>query len=318
MLDQVLILNLIDMKIRIVRLLLWWTIARTTSSSSIISQSRNLSILPAPSDFDIEYSLTRDYGPPLDEIGIYMTAMTALEDLCFRAQSAPLPDYPLIPFQSPVKWSLPQYDVYLEVSSHQVRYAIWGVQYAAGALRKAGLWPCIGRFFWRGEFAGRLDFGSKRFPLPPDKMEYHLAGADRGGNVEVKGKPAAAATNTGISPNTTMVVGLYEGARLSILPIYRGVVLSARAVFGSVIDIMVLAAEHGPDTYCLRLQRAGIEVIGEESAAGEPLLKYKSIVRAMSMLMPWMVAVNRFGEIDVQIRRDEVLIGRVRIERRIR
>lgn len=276
-----------------------------------------MSILLAPSDFDIEYSLTRDYGPPLDEIGIYMTAITALEDLCFRTQSAPLPDYPHIPFQSPVKWSLPQYDVYLEISSQQVRYAIWGVQYAAGALRKAGLWPAIGRFFWRGEFAGRLDFASKRFPLPPDEREHHLAGPDRSGSFEVKGERAVAAAMTSISSNATMAVSIYEGARLSIVPIYRGVALSARAVFGSAIDTMVLGAEHGPDTYCLRLQRAGVDVIGERSAAGEPLLKCKSVIRAMSMLMPWMVTMGRFGEVDVQIRRDEVLIGRVRIERRI-
>ena len=165
---------------------------------------------------------------------------------------------------------------------------------------------------------GRLDFASKRFPLPPEEMERHLARPEQSGSLEVKGEPASAAATTKISSNTTMVVSLFEGARLSIVPIYRGVALSARAVFGSAIDIMVLGAENGPDTYCLRLQRAGLEVIGERSAAGEPLLKYKSVVRAMSMLMPWMVAVGRFGEVDVQIRRDEVLIGRVRIERRRR
>ena len=190
------------------------------------------------------------------------------------------------------------------------------MQYAAGALRKAGLWPVIGRFFWRKNFVGRLDFASKRFPLPPDETELHLARPDWREDVEVKGEPAAAAAKASIPSNATMLVSLYEGARLSIIPIYRGVVLSARAVFGSVIDIMVFGAEHGPDTYCLRLQRAGIEVIGERGAAGEPALKYKSVIRAMSMLMPWMVAVGRFGEVDVQIRRNGVLIGRVRIERR--
>ena len=305
------------MTVHIIQLLLWLTVARTAFSSGVTPPSRNLSILFAPSDFDIEYSLTRDYGPPLDEVGVYLTSITALEDLCFRPQSALLPDYPHIPFQSHAKWSLPQYDVYLEISSQEVRYAIWGVQYAAGALRKAGLWPLIGRFFWRGEFAGRLDFASKRFPLPPEGIEHYLAGTDRRGNVEVKGESAAAAVKTGVSFNSTMAVSQYEGARLSITPIYRGVALSARAVFGSAINIMVLGAEHGPDTYCLRLQRAGVDVIGERSAAGEPLLKYKSVIRAMGMLMPWMVTIGRFGEVDVQIRRDEVLIGRVRIERRI-
>ncbi|KAL8793870.1 MAG: hypothetical protein Q9195_003596 [Heterodermia aff. obscurata] len=248
----------------------------------------------------------------MNEIAIYMTAVTALDDLCFRDQSTPVPDYPHIPFdQSPVKWSLPQYEVYLEISSQQVRYAIWGLQYAAGALRPAGLWPVIGRFFWSGQFAGRLDFANKAYPLPPEEANHGIT-SDKSAGVEKES--TAAADQTGIFSNASMVVGLFEGARLSIVPVYRAASLSARAVFGKAIDIMVLGAEHGPNTYCLRLQRGGVDVIGEMSAAGEPLLKYKSLIRAMSMLMPWMVTVGRFAAVDVQIRRDEVLIGRVRFQ----
>ena len=281
--------------------------------TSLASRKSNSSILRAPGDFDIEYHLTHDYGPPMNEIAIYMTTVTALDDLCFRDQSAPVPDYPHIPFQSPVKWSLPQYDVYLEISSQQVRYAVWGLQYAAGALLKAGLWPVIGRFFWSGQFAGRLDFAHKAYPLPPEGTNHDIVG-DK--SAAVGTESTASAVQTGTFSNATMVVGLFEGARLSIVPIYGAASLSARAVFGTAIDVMVLGAEHGPDTYCLRLQRAGVEVIGESTAAGEPLLKYKSLIRAMSMLMPWMVTVGRFGEVDVQIRRNEVLIGRVRFQKR--
>lgn len=81
---------------------------------------------------------------------------------------------------------------------------------------------------------------------------------------------------------------------------------------------MVVGAEDGLDTYCLRLQRAGLDVVGQNDAVGEPLLKYKSLIRAMGMLMPWMVAMNRFGEINVEILRDAVLIGKVRIQKRVR
>lgn len=115
---------------------------------------------------------------------------------------------------------------------------------------------------------------------------------------------------------TSTVAEDFEGARLSIVPTYRGVPLSPRTVFGAVINVMVQGAEVGPDTYCVSLRRAEVEVIGAKDAAGEPLLRYKSLIRAMGMLTSWMVAMNRFGEIDVEIQRDRVLIGRMRIKKR--
>ena len=274
--------------------------------------------MSAPSDFDIEYSMTRDYGPPMNELAIYMTTITALEDLCFRDQSATVPGYPHIPFRSPAMWSLPQYDIYLEISSQQVRYAIWGLQFAAGDVRKGGLWPVIARYFWRGDFAGRLDFANKNYPLPPEDENKSTNEQQSNSSVGAKANSSAMMSPAGIYPNTTAVTTFLEGARLTIRPAYRGVPLSPRAVFGTAIDIMVLGAEIGPDTYSQRLEWAGVEVIGEESAAGEPLLKYKSLIRAMGMLMPWMVAMDRFGEIDVEIQRDAVVIGRVRIRKRRR
>ena len=262
--------------------------------------------------------MTRDYGPPMNELAIYITAITALEDLCFRDQSATVPGYPHVPFRSPAIWSLLQYDIYLEISSRQVRYAIWGLQFTAGDVRQGGLWPVIARYFWRGEFTGRLDFANKKYPLPPEDESKSTSEQHRSSSIEAKANSSAVVSPAGIYPNATAVTTLLEGARLAISPTYRGVPLSPRAVFGTAIDIMVLGAETGPDTYCQRLERAGVEVIGEESAAGEPLLTYKSLIRAMGMLMPWMIAMDRFGEIDVEIRRDAVMIGRVRILKRVR
>ena len=274
--------------------------------------------MSAPSDFDIEYSMTRDYGPPMNELAIYMTTVTALEDLCFRDQSATVPGYPHVPFRSPAIWSLPQYDMYLEISSQQVRYAIWGLQLTAGDVRKGGLWPVIARYFWRGEFTGRLDFANKKYPLPPEDESRPRSEQHSNSNLGAKASPSAMMSPPGNYSNTTAITTYLEGARLTLRPMYRGVPLSPRAVFGTAIDIMVLGAEIGPDTYCQRLERTGVEAIGEENAAGEPLLKYKSLIRAMGMLMPWMVAMDRFGEIDVEIRRDAVMIGRVKIRKRVR
>lgn len=277
----------------------------------------NESALNAPSDFRIEYSSTRDFGPPMNEIAIYMTAVTALEDLCFRDQDTPVPGYPPVPIHSPSTWSLEQYDIYLEISSQKVRYAIWGLQCTAGDILKVGLWPVIGRYFWREQFAGRLDFANKKNPLPPTNRDSFIqqqssASAEARTNSKITASPASNFSNI------TLIADSVDGARLTIVPTYHGVLLSPRAVFGSAIDAMVYGAEYGLDTYCLRLQRAGLDVFGQKDAAGEPLLKYKSLIRAMAMLMPWMVAMNRFGEINVEIRRDAVLVGNVRIQKRVR
>lgn len=282
------------------------------------ASKNNGSALGAPSDFDIEYSNTQDYGPPMNEIEIYMTTITALEDLCFRDQSSTVAGYPHVPFRSPTKWSLPQYDVYLEISSQQVRYAIWGLQLTAGDVRRGGLWPVIARFFWREEFAGRVEFANKAYPLPP--MDDDSLGVGKlnnaTNNIEVNSTVTAVSSTVVLSD--TGATTILDAARLTIVPRFNGVSLSPRAVFGTAINAMVIGAEYGPNTYCLNLLRAGVHVFGMKDAAGEPLLRYKSLIRAMSMLMSWMVVQERWGEIDVDIKRDEVLIGRIRFKKRAR
>ncbi|KAM0802790.1 hypothetical protein BDR22DRAFT_887138 [Usnea florida] len=258
----------------------------------------NGSALGVPSDFDIEYSMTYDYGPPMNEIAVYMTVVTALEDLCFRDQSATIPGYPHVPSRSPAIWSLPRYNL------------------AAGSLRARGLWPVIARYFWRGNFAGRLDFANKDHPLPPMEESSPVGGNwsnasyDEGGNSIVLEEP------TDRFINTTTAIDIVDGARLTIKPVFRGVPLGSRTVFGAAVDVMVLGAEYGLDTYCLMLQRVGVQIVGLKDADGEPLLKYKSVIRAMSILTTWMVFMNRFGEVDVDILRDRTLIGRLRIQAR--
>ena len=270
----------------------------------------------APSEFDIEYSMTHDYGPPMNEIAVYMTVVTALEDLCFRDQSATIPGYPHLPFRSLATWSLPRYNVVLEISSLQVRYALWGLQLAAGSLREGGLWPVIARYFWRGDFAGRLDFANKDHPLPQMVESSPVGGNWSNASDDAGGNSTALVEPTDRFINTTTAIDIVDGARLTINPVFRGPPLSARTVFGAAIDVMVLGAEYGPNTYCLMLQRAGVQISGLKDADGEPLLKYKSLIRAMSILTTWMVAMNRFGEVDVDILRDSTLIGRLRIQER--
>ena len=79
---------------------------------------------------------------------------------------------------------------------------------------------------------------------------------------------------------------------------------------------MVLGAENGPNTYCLRLLRPEVEVISELDRYGQPMLKYKHVIRAMAILMGWMVTRNEFGEVDVEILRGGIRIGESRIKKR--
>ena len=263
-----------------------------------------------PDEFDIEYSMTRDFGPPMNDIAIYMTAVKALENLCFRDQNAAIPGNPRAPFESLSVWSSPVDDIYLEISSLSVRYAVWALQLTAGNIGKRGWWPVIARYSWLGDFVGRLDLGNEDSPLPQTDGDLSSGGKLGSSN------QTAVTSSAELMTNITTANNLVDGARLTINPTYRGLPLSPRSVFGIAIDIMVLGAEYGPNTYCLSLQRTGVEVIGLNDAGGEPLLKYKSLIRTMGILMPWMVAMQRYGEIDVEIRRDSVLVGKLRIKSR--
>lgn len=248
----------------------------------------------------------------MNEIAVYMTTITAVEYLCFQSPTRPVPGDPPIPLRPQARWSLAQYDIYLEISSQQVVYAIWGLQIAAGDMRKGGFWPVIGRYSWQEEFVGRLDFGNRRYPLPGDE------GYNNGARQSNASFNAETNSSAALSSDSTVVSEPFDGARLTIVPTYRGERLSPRELFGTAIDIMVLSADYGLETYCLRLQRYGLVIIGAEDTRRQPLLKYKYLIRAMGMLLPWMVANGRLGEIDVKILRDGVVAGNVRIEKRRR
>ena len=180
-------------------------------------------------------------------------------------------------------------------------------------MSKAGLWPVIARFFWRGDFAGRLDFTNKKFPFPPMDAVGPVVGA---ANNNQSDNTTTLIQRSDTTLNTDLTAGLVDGARLSIIPTYNGVPLSPRSVFGTAIDVMVLGADFGPNVYCDGDQRPGLQITGARGANGEPLLKYKSLIRAMSVLMSWMVSMNRFGEIDVDVLRNDVVVGNVKIRKR--
>lgn len=244
-----------------------------------------------------------------------MNTIAALEDLCFRDQGASMPAYPL------ASWTLPQYNVYIDVTSQQVRYAIWGLQLTASVVRKEGFWPIIARYFWQGDFAGRVDIGNKNRPYPPtdDSPLAKLSqGSVSSANTDIETNTTTNVTSSQVFVNTTAGIDLLGAARLTIVPNYNGASISPRAVFGTAINVMVLGAENGPNTYCLQLLRPEVEIRSEYDAQGQPLLKYKHAIRAMAILTEWMVMRNEFGEIDVDILRGGVLIGKARIKKRVR
>ena len=164
-----------------------------------------------------------------------------------------------------------------------------------------------------------MDFANKAFPLPPDDSSGAITGKTPvNATRAVERNSTAAIVSSNAVPDAIVDKDMLRAGRLRIVPRYNGVPLSARAVFGTAIDVMVIGAENGVDTYVIRLQRAEVEILGEVDADGEPLLTYKSVMRAMSMLMSWMVMMDRFGEVEVEIRRDTLLIGKVRIKKRVR
>lgn len=103
--------------------------------------------------------------------------------------------------------------------------------------------------------------------------------------------------------------------QLRVSPMYNGLPMTAKDIFTIALSVMVLGAEQGPKTACVRIRGDAFDMVPIFDSHGQSLLKYHSLIRAMRLLTRWMAAMNRFGEIDIELIRDEVTIGVGRLKK---
>ena len=282
-----------------------------------------------PDGFTVQGIIGHPPGPVLDEIGIYQTAVTAMEDLAFMNQEANLPT------RNARSWSLPQYDVRIYVRSTRVRWAIYGLLISVPAIGDARIAfrPCLIFLFLRGHEEGLIKFAHRDDPfsrraisrtgvsdvISPLKPSLNSSGDDVSGVAADTfdsllyvddPEPSTLASNSSRHGNRPLSV-----PQLRIVPRYNGVPMTSQSVFIAALSAMVLGAEKGPDTLCPRVTADEWELTPIIDVTGRSTMRFRSLIKAMRLLTGWMVAMNRYGEIDVELQRAGAVIGTVQLRK---
>ena len=232
----------------------------------------------------------------MNDIALFMNAITAMEDLCFINQRADLRSHP------PRAWSLPQYDLSIDIWTAEARYAVWALQLTVVVSHNVGYWPTIGKIMLHGVPEGQWNFQyrqeSKSSTVIGDVGDLSLT---------------SSAANF---PNTTtdLKVSLTAG-QLRVIPSYNGASMSTYDVFSKLLAIMGVGADNGPEELCSSFSGVrGFGITPEFDDGGQSRLKYRQLIKAMRILWRWMVGQERFGEVDFELQRDGVKIAQGRIQ----
>ena len=232
----------------------------------------------------------------MNDIAIFMNAVTAMEDLCFMDQGADLRNQP------PRTWSLPRYDLSIDVWTAQARYAVWALQITVTVSNRIGFWPIIGRFLLHD--------------IPEGRWNFQYRGMSK--SSEVDGKQGDLSLNSSaakFSDTTTDLEASLSAGQLRVIPTFNGTPMSTYDVVSRVLAVMGVGADSGPEELCSSISIVnGFNIAPELDDRGQSLLKYRQLIKAMRILWRWMVGRERFGEIDFELQRHGSKIAQGRIQ----
>ena len=231
----------------------------------------------------------------MNVIALYMNAIVAMEELCLKRNTG-ITEH---------AWSMPQYDLAMDMTSRtdpRYRFPQWGLLTTITAAASRDFTPLLARFTWEGERIGVMQVAFR------EDLE-RFGGAFPGNSSFMVSDVAANVTDaTSETPLQTMY-------RLEIRPTYNGRPMTSRQVFDRALRVMVSGSERGIHAVVDGYEDPGIEVTSRrDPATGELLLQWRYVIKAMRILTKWMVAMDRFGEIYVEILRDDDTVGEVRLK----
>ena len=243
-----------------------------------------------------------------------------MEDLAFMDQEAILPPRPIR------SWALSQYDARIYIRTTRVRWAEYGLLTAVSVIGDARIYfrPCLIYFFWQDQEEGVLKFSRRDEPFTADVATHPTPLPNAIGNAvnDTAADPLNTLLYTSDPDPTTPASNtshdssnLLSRARLQVIPSYNGSPMPSRNVFIASLSVMVLGAERGPDEPCPRISGNSWEITPIWDAEGKSLLKFRSLIRAMRLLTRWMAANRRFAEVDIELKRDGVVIGHGQLRR---
>ena len=204
-------------------------------------------------------------------------------------------ELPLTPINS---WSLPQYDIIVNVASTRVQWAIYGLQLTVKIISgtPVAFQPCEGRFFWQRSYQGRINF-MRRGTGPTSLLGAHQAtksdapdlktffnkslaggaGADEGLNAILW--TADPDISTIADNNSNSELTNLHSPQLQVVPTYNGLPMTSNSIFAIALAKMVLGAEKGPQQACTGIRDGSFDMVPILDTQGQSLLKFHSLIK---------------------------------------
>ena len=224
-----------------------------------------------------------------------MNAVSSMGDLCLEYDGSRLISH---------TWSLPQYDINVDIiASGNALYAAWGIQTMVEALVDTGFWPTYGVFHWQGRLMGQISIDHRKSSearMVTESTAIHPGLVD-------------APTNNSA---TLFSLPTVKDHVLQMQVRYSGVDVSVRQIFSTVLSVMVLGKEQGPDNLCPGINNDDFEMMPQKDLkTGLSRLKWVWVVKAARFLANWMTEEGEYGEANIDIVRDGTLVAQGRIRK---
>lgn len=232
-----------------------------------------------PLAFKVRAAFNRS-GPKMDLIGMYMNAIYAMYDLCLLDVHA---------IVARKDWSLPNYDIVIDMAGYKTFFAIWGLQRTADPLVREGLYPMVSEMTLNGQTMGHVAI------RPRKKL---------GGGLLEESHETITKIVSGRAPNATLPLGSIAnlGAEMDIHQTFEGAKLNPQYVFSTCLKTMSSAARYNRGDPASEISFVdGFALKSELDRKGEPLLKYRHVSKIMRAIADTMVKNDHFGEMNVEL-----------------
>ncbi|KAI4100015.1 MAG: hypothetical protein LQ339_005682 [Xanthoria mediterranea] len=225
---------------------------------------------------------------------VSIVAVLTLEELCFNLRQSRR-------IEGEIR--IPGGDIALSLVSDEqppYRFAAWAVQRIFEEAHRFHYASITSSMEWRGSPVGRIQ-------LQRDASSLTESPEVAGGNSTLKADD---------SVPSSVIVPAELGARheLQLLPGYTGIDMPMFDVMLTILKVMVMGVENGPEAICQDIVMPHFILRPERGAMGQPVLRWGQVTKMMRVLARWLVAQNRYGEVTFMIKRDGALaaIGTIR------
>ncbi|KAL8988562.1 MAG: hypothetical protein Q9169_008534 [Polycauliona sp. 2 TL-2023] len=182
----------------------------------------------------------------------------------------------------------------VSVEQPPYRFAAWAVQRTFEAASRRRYSSMISWMKWHGETVGHIEFGR------------HEADALAGNPDKADGKNSTLE----IADGSVAVGRAGLGARfgLELLPGFTGVSMPLYDLMLSILTVMALAVEEGPETICPGITVPHF-VLRSERVLGQLVLTWGYVITMMRVLVRWIVTQGKYEELGFLIKKDGARIA---------